>query len=130
MLTNEQLIYNALETPDGTVLVSHSVHDFKTYKDTLSNKEYMVDGGNDYIRRNVIGDQIDQSQYYDPDNHEHNRTYLHWGTRGKDGKQPLTWKAVRDLETDHLEAILSTQPQIGDYVRAIMVVEVNYRDIH
>ena len=35
-----------------------------------------------------------------------------WGTRGKSGKDPLRWLRLKDLETDHLEAILATQHQI------------------
>lgn len=33
-----------------------------------------------------------------------------WGTYGKDGKQPLKWVKYIDLEPDHIEAILESQP--------------------
>ena len=32
--------------------------------------------------------------------------YYVWGTRGKDGKQPLKFIPIKDLETSHIEAIL------------------------
>jgi hypothetical protein len=130
MLTSEQIIHNSLRTPDGTVLVSYNRHDYKIYEDPTSGKHYMVDGGNDYIRRSVVDDQVDLSQYYAPNDHAHNAAWLHWGTYGKDGKQPLVWKAVKDLDADHIRAILETQPQIGDYVRAIMTKEYELRGTH
>jgi hypothetical protein len=46
------IVYNAIETPDGTLLVSEHIHDFKTYKDR-NGLTYMVDGGKAYQRRNV-----------------------------------------------------------------------------
>ena len=37
-----KIIQNAIQTPDGTIILSRSVHDYQTYDG------YMVDGGNDY----------------------------------------------------------------------------------
>jgi hypothetical protein len=39
---------------------------------------------------------------------------LLWGTYGKSGKEPLKWVRLIDCETDHLQAILRTQPHIYD----------------
>ena len=49
------LVYNAIRTPDGTVLESRHRHDHVEYIDK-NGKEYMVDGGLEYIRRNVHED--------------------------------------------------------------------------
>jgi len=35
-----------------------------------------------------------------------------WGTYGKYNELPLTWKPITDLATDHIVAILVTQPQV------------------
>jgi len=35
-----------------------------------------------------------------------------WGTYGKSGKERLRWVMLRDCETDHLQAILRTQPHV------------------
>lgn len=37
---DKQLIYNAIKTPDGTVLVSYHRHDYKTHLD--ANKEMVL----------------------------------------------------------------------------------------
>ena len=47
-----KIICNQIRTPDGTILISHTVHDYKEYKDK-NGLVYMVDGGNDYLRRTV-----------------------------------------------------------------------------
>ena len=63
-----QLIYNAIRTPDGTELVSHSVHDYKTHLDA-NGKEYMIDGGRSYVRSSANGDEEYLTLYVD-DSHE------------------------------------------------------------
>jgi len=35
-----------------------------------------------------------------------------WGTYGKGGNEPLKWVKLVDCTTEHLEAILRTQPQV------------------
>ena len=37
-----------------------------------------------------------------------------WGTYGKSGKEPLQYKRLIDLTTEHLQAILDTQPHISN----------------
>lgn len=49
---DKQLIYNAIQTPDGTVLVSYHRHDYKTHLDA-NGLTYSIDGGTDYIRTGV-----------------------------------------------------------------------------
>lgn len=46
---------------------------------------------------------------------------MRWGTRGKDGKGPLEYKRMTDLDTDHLKAILANCRHIrgGDFESAI-----------
>lgn len=100
-----KLIRNAICTPDGTVLESTHRHDFKTYTDKVSGKEYMVDGGLDYVRRYLHEDQVDLC-LYDDEPHEIQRKILKWGTRGPNGDKPVEYKQIKDLDTDHIEAIL------------------------
>lgn len=53
---DERLVYWDLTTPDGTVMRSTQVHDYRTHTDA-NGKEYMVDGGNAYIRCSAHGDE-------------------------------------------------------------------------
>ena len=61
------IVYNAIRTPDGTVIESKNRHDYVTHLDTVTNREYMVDGGWDYLRRSAFNDAVDLSLYDDDD---------------------------------------------------------------
>lgn len=97
------IVYNAIRTPDGTVLESRHVHDCVMYKDK-NGTAYMVDGGHEYLRRS--GEEYEELSLTLKDPHEKLRKALKWGTYGKDGKIPFAFIAIADMETDHLEAIL------------------------
>ena len=99
-----RLIRNALQTPDGTIIESKHRHDYVTYTDA-NGKEYMVDGGLEYLRRTIHDDQIDLSEYDDAP-HERQREVLTWGTYGINGDQPLQYKTIAEMETGHLEAVI------------------------
>jgi hypothetical protein len=100
----ENLIRNAMQTPDGTVIESVHRHDYVTYEDA-NGKTYMVDGGLAYSRRSVHADQIDLNEYDDAP-HERQREILTWGTYGIDGDQPLQYKTIAEMETGHLESVI------------------------
>ena len=120
------LIYNAIRTPDGTILESTSRHDYRDYIDA-NGKSYMIDGGRDYCRRSANGDEEVLSIDYDKNNHEQNRTYLKWGTYGVDGDQPLRRITIKDMDTEHIEAVLETQHQINFMYHEVMTEELAYR---
>jgi hypothetical protein len=88
----------------------------------------MVDGGLDYLRRIVHDDASYQelSVYADAP-HVEIREAFKWGTRGKDGKQPLKYVPLKDLTTDHIQAILKTQDHIQQYIRNIFLDEMIFR---
>lgn len=98
------LIRNAIQTPDGTILESFYRHDYKTHTDA-NGKTYMVDGGLEYVRRSTHADQIDLN-LYDTEPHEIQREILTWGTYGKDGDQPLQYKSIGKMDTAHIKAVL------------------------
>jgi len=125
-MTKSQIVCNRIMTPDGTIIQSHHRHDYVTHLDK-NGKEYMVDGGHDYLRRNVYDDApyIEMSRYTS-DPYEDLRQSFTWGTRGKDGKQPLTWVPLCQLATDHIIAILETQT-LADYVTELFEKELEYR---
>jgi len=123
------IISNKIRTPDGTILQSFHRHDYKTYLDDNS-FEYMVDGGTDYLRRNVIdGAPYEELSVYSDAPFEIIRQELHWGTRGKDGDQPLVYKPLCELDTDHIQAILNTQTHIQPWLYKIFEQELEYRNV-
>jgi hypothetical protein len=125
MTTESRILLNRIKTPDGTILTSYNRHNYVEYKDTLTKEVLMVDGGTDYLRRNV--GTYEELSVYDDGSHITRRSAVHWGTRGKDGRQPLVYKPLKDLDSDHIEAILKTQHQISDFYREIFKEELKYR---
>jgi hypothetical protein len=67
----------------------------------------MVDGGTCYERYGAKDlDKIETKYIYADDDFEIVRKYAVRGSRGKDGKQPLTWIAICDMDDDYLQAVL------------------------
>ena len=122
-----ELLVNALITPDGTRLVSHSRYDYKEYVDA-NGKTYMVDGGLDYQRRSNHGDEVDDSLYTD-DEFAVIRENVAWGTYGKNGDQPLKYIPISEMTDAHIQAVLETQ-SISPKLREVMTSELEYRDIN
>lgn len=100
------IIYNAIRTPDGTILVSRHTHDYKTHKDA-NGETYMVDGGLDYARRNLCKEPYEELTLYDSEPHLVQRDAIVWGTYGKNNDQPLTYKKVSAMSDAHIEAVLA-----------------------
>jgi hypothetical protein len=127
MMSKERIVSNRIRTPDGTILESMHRHDYRTYVDA-NGLEYMVDGGLDYTRRNVHdGEPYEELTVYSTDSHDVIREVFKWGTRGKDGNQPLKYVPLKDLTTEHIEAILKTQDHIQQYIRNIFLDEMIFR---
>lgn len=122
----DKIIRNSIRTPDGTVLTSHHRHDCKTHIDSVTGKTYMVDGGLSYQRRSCNGDEIDLS-LYDDQPHEVQRAVLRWGTYGKNGDKPLKYVSIRDMETEHIQAVLR-ECNPTEVFRKCMGKELDVRD--
>jgi hypothetical protein len=122
------LVYNAIQTPDGTVLESHHRHDYRDHLDA-NGKTYMVDGGTSYLRRSVHDDQIELS-LTDLSDISEIREKMTWGTYGKNGDQPRKEVRLKDLTNPHIEAILETQKQLSDDILHVFRRELVYREIN
>lgn len=123
----EKYLANRIRTPDGTILESMHRHDYVTYIDA-NGKEYMVDGGLDYLRRNVHDDApYTELSVLSTDEHSVIREVFKWGTYGIDGKQPLSYVILKDMSWDHIEAVLETQTQLREHIRQVFVNELDYR---
>lgn len=122
----ERLVYNALRTPDGTVIVSRHRHDFVSHKDA-SGGTYFVDGGLDYSRRSVGGPGWTDMSVFIEDGIELVREVVEWGTRGKDGTEPLRLVKLKDMTSEHIQACLDTQHQMHPHLVEAFKLELKYR---
>jgi len=125
----EAMLYNAVRTPDGTILCSTHGWDYREHLDAITGETYMVDSGNSMYYRRSINDvpAVDMSvTTYSPFSQQ--RKVFTWGTYGKDGKGERTEIALCNMSTAHIEAVLRTQSKIkGTYVEELMINELEYR---
>lgn len=127
-MSEPRIIQNMIRTPDGTVLVSGSIHDFKVHKDD-NGKEYMVDGGRSYLKRAFVKDDpYDELSLFEGDPHDKIRSNFTWGTRGINGDEPLDFILLKDLDYDHIKAIIETQKHLPEYMVDIFKAELERRN--
>ena len=122
-----KLVYNAIRTPDGTVLESTHVHDYKTYIDKITNQMYMVDGGCEYLRRNGVPRSMaaEELSLYDTDYIGDIRKLWTWGTYGVTGENHYQRVKLMDMSDAHIKAICS-QEQYA-HVHALLKRELGHR---
>ena len=122
-----RLVRNAIRTPDGTVLESRHVHDYKSHIDTIDGQHYMVDGGLEYSRRSVNGECM---CVYLEDDHSVVRDAVTWGTYGVNGDQPISYVKVKDMVTDHIIACLDNVPSMHKHYKEVFKNELKFRGEH
>ena len=100
-----QIVYNSVKCLEcNKVLVSRHRHDYVTCG---CPNDAMADGGNEYERYGAMGmDKIETYYVYADDDFEIVRKHAARGSRGKDGKQPLTWIPIADMDDDYLQAVI------------------------
>lgn len=109
----KRIILNQIKTPDGTILRSMHRHDYVTYADK-NGLQYMVDGGNEYLRRNRHDDApYEELTVYEDAPFEVIRENFHRGGRGKDGRQPLTWVPMSEMSDAWLKACIIYNEERG-----------------
>jgi len=119
------IIHSQLTTPDGTVLVSKHRHDYVSHTDA-NGKYYFLDGGNEYIRSSINGDEDFFTVTTDTE-HEVLRNYATWGTYGKSGEEPLQRIPIASLATEHIYAIMDYLSKEHHYI-PILQNELSYRE--
>lgn len=60
--------------------------------------------------------------------HEVARGIHTWGTRGKDLMDKMKYLFIKDLETNHIKAILKTQTHISEVIRKFLKDELKFRE--
>jgi len=122
-----RLLAQKIQTPDGTILHSKHRHDFVSHVDA-NGETYFVDGGIEYRRGTVNKESAKDLCVYSDDEHQKIREAFCWGTRGKDGRQPVEYKTLQTLSTEHVEAIIETQHHIPEHIRKVFLDEIEYRN--
>ena len=128
------IIYNAIQTPDGTIISSDHRHDFVTHKDK-NGKTYGVDGGCEYLRRigDVREDCKDLSMYLEPwtsEFHEKARQVVKRGGRGKNGDQPLTWVPICEMNDNWVLATIDYNTERGMGIDKSWFTNLLHEEMH
>lgn len=128
MIERKRWIYSAIKTPDGTILESRHRHDYVTHEDSLTGETYVLDGGTEYFRSSINNVAATNLSVFLEDGHDKVRDVLKWGTRGKNGDQPIRYVTVSKMTTDHIESCLLTQNAMHPYYVVAFVNELKMRD--
>lgn len=119
-------LQNALECPDGTILVSTHRHDFCSHEQE-DGRVYAVDGGAEY-KRTLFADKNfkDLSIYLDTPLDERIERAL-WGTYGKEKKREIKWIYIKNMAQAHIKNCLD-DGYLSEWVEEVMK-EVYNRNI-
>lgn len=125
----KQLVYNSVTCLEcGETLVSFHTHDYKTCS---CENETMVDGGLSYGRYGGKDlDKVKTNYVYDDEPFEKIREVVCRGGRGVDGKQPLKYVPLKDIDDEWLGAIIDYEEQYrpNNKYLPIYYKELNYRN--
>ena len=121
-----KIVRNSMITPDGTEIISKHRHDFVCHTDK-NGKQYCIDGGHEYLRK--VGDTNDckDTSVTTDNKHEIVREVFMWNSYGKTGKGPMITKALKDLDRNHINAILKTQTHIPQEYKDLFIAELVFR---
>ncbi len=126
----QRILLNRIRTPDGTILTSYGRHDYFTHLDE-NGETYMVDGGGDYLRRNLNIIPYEELSVVDDGTHETRRQNLHWGVnydKEMNRLKQTEFRPIKDLDTDHIEAILQNYGEtISEFYKEVFFQELSYR---
>lgn len=123
------IIRNAIITPDGTYLRSYHRHDYVEHLDKFTGEIYIVDGGNEYLRRSINTTPAKDLTVYLSYPFDVVREAFVWKSYGKNYEHPHgIYIKLCDITTDHIRAILLTQRQIkGSFVEMLFKKELVLR---
>jgi len=122
------MIQNAVYVvPTEKYYVSVNRHDLVTFTldgtapNLNSGNYFFIEGGHDYRRCNFkFHPEIMDFSLYEDSSDDEIYDKLLWGSRGTTGKEPLQYVLLKNLNTEHMNAILSTQPHIDQHVRNVI----------
>jgi len=124
----QEILLNAIKTPDGTFLSSRHRHDYVTHKDANTGKIYGVDGGADYFRMTGDTQDCEDCTITTQTPFDVVRIRLHWGSYGKNGDEQKTMRRLKEISNSHLEAILKNLNfPSGSHFKKFFEMEKEYR---
>ena len=129
-METRQLLRNAIQCPDGTILESVYQYDFRGHVQE-DGREYFVDGGLVYQRVGGSDGEFTNLSVYSDAPHETIREALKW-TRNLDKNGKLLEKSeqrlLKELSNDHIESLCHfTVKDYPDFINKVFVNEHNYR---
>ena len=117
------LLVNKWKCKDGTILHSHSTHDYVCHTD--ANGEFsFVDGGTSYIRHSGNMEPI---LVYSTDPHSKIRDNFEWTSYGINGDEEPKVNLLKDLTTEHISAIIQSQKHLPEHITKVFNDELTYR---
>ena len=120
------LVANRIRTPDGTILQSMHRRDYVCHTDA-NGGVYCVDGGIAYTKRNFTQYDYTDANVYLDDPYEEVRSAFHWGSFRNEDRLVHSYVPLKDLEREHILAILQTQTHITKWMRVMFKYELKYR---
>lgn len=125
-----QIIYNAIQCPDGTILESRHRHHFNEHTQA-DGRVYFVDGGLDYQHIGCSDDQWVNLAVTMDDPVERIREVFQWtSVLDKDGNKLETpvRRKLKDLTTEHVTALVEyTAEGYPKWVNEVFIRELEYR---
>lgn len=124
--SSPKLIANIWRTPLGVILQSKHRYDF--VQDDDGN---FLDGGIAEYNMRFGGPETVKNWenlcVYSTDPHEKKREFFYWGTYGKNGDNLVKYVLLKDLDTDHVEAIIETQWHLPEHIKDMFIDEIEFR---
>lgn len=128
MVKDKQIIYNAIRTPDGIILESKYLHDYKEHKDT-NGRMFSVSGGLFSRKRSGVG-YTELSLYYG-DPHTKVREYFTWERKYDEEAYPLVipkYILLKDIKLEHLKGLIKFKnPYMIEEIHKVYLDELKYR---
>lgn len=121
----QQIVRNAIQCPDGTILDSKHRHDYQAHIDAVTKEHYTTDGGLDYVRRSINKAPYKDLTLTTADSIDQIRKYFSWSSVTKQGRVS---RCLAELSDQHISNILLTQQHIKDtFVEQLLIREQEYR---
>ncbi len=128
-MENKQILLNSIQCLKcKDILISYHQH----FMSTCSCGSCSADGGQSYLKRSFINkNDYKELSVYDNNRHMTRRSKLFWGQSYDKNMKRLKetrWVLIKNLDTDHIEAILQNVKTIHPLYKETLQREIIYRN--